>query len=204
MDHCILTSVSHRRLFQDSSYKMKNQFTCFSMYFCYTSKILKILVLSLLYNTGRMVADICGKAVEISERKTVLSYVILLFANGRKHCISYIPDYGCVCSLDKRAINHFPPLLVNLFGDALYLSYYFLNFACRIYFRLVYHNSNACQKVSVLFFVTKITHFLATTMRFSRLKSNEFDWFPIFASQVFFSVYSALHKGRGEVRIRNP
>lgn len=39
MDHCILTSVSHRRLFQDSSYKMKNQFTCFSMYFCYTSKI---------------------------------------------------------------------------------------------------------------------------------------------------------------------
>lgn len=73
-------------------------------------------------------------------------------------------------------------MLVNLFGDVLYLSYYFLNFACRIYFRLVYHNSNACQKVSVLFFVTKITHFLATTMRFSRLKSNQFDWFPIFAS----------------------
>lgn len=98
-----------------------------------------------------------------------------------------VPDYGCICSLDKRAINHFPPLLVNLFGDVLYLSYYFLNFACRIYFRLVYHNSNACQKVSVLFFVTKTTHFLATTMRFSRLKSNEFDWFPIIASQFFIS-----------------
>lgn len=44
-------------------------------------------------------------------------------------------------------------MLVNLFGDVLYLSYYFLNFACRIYFRLVYHNSNACKKVS--FFVLR-------------------------------------------------
>lgn len=41
-------------------------------------------------------------------------------------------------------------------------------------------------KYLFLFFVTKITYFLATTMRFSRLKSNQFNWFPIFASQLFF------------------
>lgn len=64
-------------------------------------------------------------------------------------------DYGCVCYIDIRFLNYFFFMLVNLFGDVLYLFYYFLNFVCWIYFCLVYYNSNVCKKVFFFVFCDK-------------------------------------------------